>query len=180
MKKIVTPLTKETITELKVGDEVLLSGVIYTARDQAHLRLSQMIEKGETLPVDFTNQIIYYCGPTPSASRVIGACGPTTSSRMDPFTPLILKETSLKGIIGKGSRSEEVFEAIKKTGSVYFVAPAGAGAYLSEKVTSSEVVAFGDLGPEAIYKLEVKDFPLIVAIDSEGNDLYERFRKENK
>jgi fumarate hydratase subunit beta len=179
MKKITSPLTAETIAELKAGDEVLLSGVIYTARDQAHLRLSRMIQKGETLPVDFTDQVIYYCGPTPSIDRVIGACGPTTSRRMDPFTPLVLEETALKGIIGKGARSAKVAEVIKKTKSVYFVAPAGAGAYLSEKVTSSEVVAFDDLGPEAIYKLEVKDFPLIVAIDSRGNDLYEKFRKEN-
>jgi len=180
MKKIQAPLTKETIAGLKAGDEVLLSGVIYTARDQAHLRLTRLIEKGEPLPVSLADQIIYYCGPTPSADRVIGACGPTTSKRMDPFTPLLLRETSLKGVIGKGSRSEKVIEAIKKTGGVYFVAPAGAGAYLSEKVVSSEMVAFNDLGPEAIYKLEVKDFPLIVAIDCEGNYLYEKFKKENK
>ena len=172
MKNIQTPLTDAVIADLKAGDEVLISGVIYTARDQAHLRLSKMIEKGENLPIDIKDQIFYYCGPTPSVDRVIGSCGPTTSGRMDPFTPQLL-DKGLRGMIGKGVRSFEVREAIKKTRSVYFVAPAGAGAYLSEKVTRSEIAGFDDLGPEAIYKLTVKDFPVIVAIDCEGRDIYD-------
>lgn len=170
VKKIKTPLENEDIVNLKAGDEVLLSGIIYTARDQAHLRLCGMIEKGQTLPVEFNKQVIYYCGPAPSAKGVIGSCGPTTSGRMDDFTPLILK-TGLKGMIGKGARRNDVVEAIKRFSAVYFIAPAGAGAYLSYRVVSCEVIAFEDLGPEAIYKLKVEDFPLIVSVDSEGRGI---------
>ena len=171
MKKIQLPLDEKTIKTLKAGDEVLLSGVIYTARDQAHLRITELMDKNETIPVELKGQVIYYCGPTPPSNRVIGSCGPTTSSRMDQFTPALLK-AGLKGTIGKGRRSSEVIKAIKKNGAVYFVAPAGAGAYLSYKVKKCELVAFEDLGPEAIYRLEVEDFPVLVAVDSHGRDIY--------
>ncbi len=170
-KKIQVPLQADDIASLCAGDGVLLSGTIYTARDQAHLRICEMIEAGEKLPVDLDGQVVYYCGPTPANARAIGSCGPTTSSRMDPFTPAFL-EIGMKGMIGKGRRSTEVVAAVKKAKAVYFVAPGGAGAYLSERVKSCEVVAFADLGPEAIYELVVEDFPVVVAIDSEGNDLY--------
>lgn len=171
-KRVKAPLKDSDILALKVGEVVLLSGDILTARDQAHLRLCKMIEAGEGLPVDLKGQVIYYCGPTPPMpGRVIGACGPTTSGRMDGFTPALLAN-GVKGMIGKGRRSAEVRESIKRAKAVYFAAPAGAGAYLSGKVTSCEVLAFEDLGPEAIYKLTVRDFPLIVAIDPAGRDIY--------
>ncbi|MFH1837123.1 MAG: FumA C-terminus/TtdB family hydratase beta subunit [Candidatus Omnitrophota bacterium] len=174
VKKIRTPLDQKTILALNAGDEVLLSGTIYTARDQAHLRLSEMISKGEKLPIDPENKIFYYCGPAPSGGNIIGSCGPTTSGRMDPFTKELLI-LGLKGMIGKGLRSPEIKKAIKENKAVYFLAPGGAGAYLSKKVKACELIGFEDLGPEAIYKLEVEDFPLIVGIDSKGRDLYERF-----
>jgi fumarate hydratase subunit beta len=174
MKKINTPLTEKVISGLKAGEEVLLSGIILTARDQAHLRLCGLIEKKEDLPIELDGQVIYYCGPTPSADNVIGSCGPTTSSRMDSFTPALLGE-GVKGMIGKGRRSSEVREAIKHEKAVYFAAPAGAGAYLKSRVLACEVVAFPDLGPEAIHKLTVEDFPLIVVVDAEGADMYARF-----
>ncbi|MFC1709331.1 FumA C-terminus/TtdB family hydratase beta subunit [Candidatus Omnitrophota bacterium] len=160
MLRISTPLTKEVIRSLKAGDEVLLTGIVYTARDQAHSRLV----KAGKLPVSLKGQIIYYCGPTSTPKgKVIGACGPTTSSRMDKFTPRLLK-AGLKGMIGKGSRSKEVVESIRKHNAVYFLAPAGCGALLAKKVNSAKIVAYKDLGPEAIRILEVKDFPLIVGI----------------
>ncbi|MGB3058048.1 MAG: FumA C-terminus/TtdB family hydratase beta subunit [Candidatus Omnitrophota bacterium] len=171
MKTIKTPLTEETIASLKAGDEVRITGTILTARDQAHLRLFNLLEQGKELPVDLNGQVVYYCGPSPPRERAIGSCGPTTSGRMDPFTPRLL-EAGVKGMIGKGKRSGEVRAAIKRTKAVYFVAPAGAGAFLSEKVRSSKTVAFKELGAEAIYKLEVEDFPAIVAIDCKGNDIY--------
>ena len=173
-KVINTPLSKETIADLKAGEEVLLSGVTYTARDQAHLRLCRMIEDGEDLPLEMEGQVIYYCGPTPAPEgKPIGSCGPTTSSRMDKFTPEILKK-GLKGMIGKGKRSGSVVEAIKNNAAVYFLAPAGAGAYLAGRVLKCEPVAFEDLGPEAIYRLEVSDFPLVVGVDAAGNDIYDK------
>ena len=172
MKQIQTPLDNRIISSLKAGDEVLLSGVTYTARDQAHLRLCELMENKEDLPLDLEGQIIYYCGPAPSRERPIGSCGPTTSGRMDPFTPKILS-LGVKGLIGKGKRSDEVRNSIKKHKAVYFAAPGGAGAYLSTKVRKSEIIAFSDLGPEAIYKLEVEDFPVIVVIDSKGRDIYQ-------
>ena len=172
-KRIKTPLNDKTIASLSAGDEVLLSGVIYTARDQAHLRISEMVENGESLPVNLKGQVIYYCGPTPPGGRVIGSCGPTTSRRMDPFTPELLG-MGIKGMIGKGARSANVREAVKNWQAVYFLAPGGAGAYLQKRVKSSEIVAFEDLGPEAIYKLTVEDFPLIVGIDCKGRDIYDR------
>lgn len=160
MKKIITPISKVQIAGLKVGDEVLLTGVIYTARDQAHKRLM----KDRKLPLKLKGQIIYYCGPTSTPrGKVIGSCGPTTSSRMDKFTPKLLK-AGLRGMIGKGSRSQEAIKAIKRYKAVYFLAPAGCGALLAKKVKSAKVIAYKDLGPEAIIKLEVKDFPLIVGV----------------
>lgn len=180
IRHIKTPLDKKTIGLLKAGERVLLSGIIYTARDQAHKRLSEMIIKRKKLPVDFKGQVIYYCGPTPAAkNRVIGSCGPTTSRRMDSFTPKVF-ETGVRGLIGKGSRSSAAVDAIKHFKGVYFLAPAGAGAYLSEKVKACKVVGFKDLGPEAIYKLTVKDFPLIVGIDSKGRDIYSGFTTRKK
>lgn len=172
MKTINTPLENEVIASLKAGDELLLTGEIYTARDQAHLRLSNMMQEGKDMPIKMEGQIIYYCGPTPPGNRIIGACGPTTSSRMDLFTPTLL-DKGLKGMIGKGSRSKEVVGCIKKVKAIYFLAPGGAGAYLSDKVKSCELIAFEDLGPEAMYKLQVKDFPLIVGVDSSGESIFE-------
>ena len=163
------------ILTLKAGDEVLLSGVIYTARDQAHLRMMKMIEDGKNIPVDIKGQVIYYCGPTPPGKRVIGSCGPTTSGRMDPFTPALI-EAGLKGMIGKGLRSGAVINAIKKNKAVYFLAPGGAGAYLSERVKKCECIAFEDLGAEAIHMLEVEDFPLVVGVDASGRDIYEKLK----
>ncbi|MDP8258540.1 MAG: FumA C-terminus/TtdB family hydratase beta subunit [Candidatus Aadella gelida] len=176
MKKIATPLSDESIKSLKAGEEVLLTGTIYTARDQAHLRMCRMIEKEEKLPLELKGETIYYCGPSPAGERIIGSCGPTTSSRMDAFTEPLLR-VGLLGMIGKGSRSEEVREAIKRYKAVYFITPGGAGAYLSKKVKSSVVEGFEDLGPEAIYRLDVEDFPLVVGIDSKGNDIYKRGEK---
>jgi len=171
MKKIRTPLDSKEIRKLKAGDEVLLSGIIYTARDEAHLKLVELIEKSKTFPVALNGEIVYYSGPAPSGTRVIGSCGPTTSSRMDSFTPQLLK-AGVKYMIGKGARSKEVARAIKRYSGIYFLAPGGAGAYLSLKVKSCNAVAFKNLGPEAIYRLEVENFPLVVGIDCEGNDVY--------
>lgn len=171
---IKTPLTKDVIGGLKAGDEVLLSGVIFTARDAAHKRLYDILKKGKRIPINLKDAVIYYCGPTPPmARRVIGSCGPTTSSRMDAFTPDLLGQ-GLGGMIGKGDRSAEVVKAIKKYRSVYFLAPGGLGALLSTKVRSSKPILFKDLGPEAVYRLEVKDFPLIVGIDSKGKNVYDK------
>ncbi|MBI5124487.1 MAG: Fe-S-containing hydro-lyase, partial [Candidatus Omnitrophica bacterium] len=165
---ITTPLTSEARKKLKAGDEVLLSGTILTARDAAHKRLCDSLRKGRKLPLNLKDAVIYYTGPTPAkAGKVIGSCGPTTSSRMDPFTPELIK-LGLGGMIGKGDRSEEVTTAIKKYRCVYFIAIGGAGALISTKVKASKVILFNDLGPEAVHKLEVKDFPLIVGIDSKG------------
>ena len=182
MKKITTPIKNKEIDKLKIGDVVLLTGIVYTARDQAHKRLVDTISKGKKLPIDLKDAIIYYCGPTKAPQsltcsgrqgKIIGSCGPTTSSRMDTFTPILLKR-GLKGMIGKGKRSKEVIQAIKKYGAVYFLTYAGCGALLSKYIRSAKPVAYKDLGPEAIYRLEVKDFPLIVGIDARGNDIYEK------
>ncbi|MDD5437278.1 MAG: Fe-S-containing hydro-lyase [Candidatus Omnitrophica bacterium] len=173
-KKIRTPLAKETIAALKAGDDVLLSGVVFTARDAAHKRLHDLIAKGKPVPLNLKDACIYYAGPTsPRPGRAIGSCGPTTSSRMDPFTPELLR-LGLSGMIGKGERSPEVKNAIKKHKAVYLLAVGGIGALLSTKVKSAKAILFKDLGPEAVYKLEVVDFPLIVGIDPEGNDIYEK------
>lgn len=172
MKKINTPLGKEEIENLKVGNEVLLNGIVYTARDQAHKRLIQALSQGRKLPFDIKGQVIYYCGPTPvPKGKTFGSCGPTTSSRMDEFTPALLK-AGLKGMIGKGSRSKGVSIAIKKYKAVYFLTYGGCGAFLSKYVKKARPVAYQDLGPEAIYELELKDFPLIVGIDSAGRSIY--------
>jgi fumarate hydratase subunit beta len=174
MKKIKAPLTKRDIESLRVGEEVLLSGTIYTARDQAHQRLTEAIKQGKKLPLDLKGAIIYYCGPTKTPKgKIIGSAGPTTSSRMDAFTPALLK-AGLKGMIGKGGRSQEIKAAIKKYKAVYFLTFAGCGALLSRYVKEAKPVAYQDLGPEAIYKLRVDKFPLTVAIDSKGRNIYRK------
>ncbi|HHV42531.1 MAG TPA: Fe-S-containing hydro-lyase [Clostridiaceae bacterium] len=171
-KRINTPLTEAVARSLKAGDRVLLSGTVYTSRDAGHKRLVETISKGEELPFELSGAVLFYVGPTPPRpGQVIGAAGPTTSYRMDPYTPILL-ENGLKGMIGKGSRSEEVVASIKKNGAVYFAAVGGAGALLSQRVIASEVIAYEDLGTEALRRLEVKEFPLFVAVDSEGRDLY--------
>ncbi|HDQ25968.1 MAG TPA: TRZ/ATZ family protein [bacterium] len=172
LKKVTAPLTQDIIEELKTGDEVLISGVIYTMRDAAHARVADMLKKGQKPPFNLKNQIVYYCGPTPAKEgNVIGSCGPTTSSRMDSYTPLLL-EHGLKGMIGKGERSVAVKDAITKHRAVYFSALGGLGAEYARHVLSSEIIAFPELGPEAIYRLEVKDFYAIVINDAEGNDFF--------
>ena len=173
IKKLTTPLTDEQVKDLKAGDQVSISGVIYTARDAAHKLLTESIQKGEELPVDFNNQIIYYAGPTPAKpGKVIGSCGPTTSGRMDAYSPTMM-EQGLKGMIGKGPRSKEVVESMIANHVVYFAAIGGAAALIADSVKAADVVAFDELGPEAIRRLVVEDYPCIVAIDSEGNNLYE-------
>jgi fumarate hydratase subunit beta len=177
-KKIRLPLNDRTIADLKTGESVLLSGILYTARDAAHKRLVEALERGDNLPFDIKDQTIYYTGPSPaSPGRIIGSAGPTTSSRMDEFTPRLLA-VGLKGMMGKGPRSREVREAMKNYRAVYFAAVGGAGALLSRAVVSAEVVAYADLGPEAILRLEVKDFPATVINDISGRDLYEEARQE--
>lgn len=170
--RITTPLDKSVVEKLTAGDYVWISGVIYTARDAAHKRMQEALDRGERLPVDWKDNIIYYMGPSPAREgRVIGSAGPTTSSRMDPYTPRLL-DMGLGGMIGKGKRSEQVSEAIVRNGAVYFAAVGGAGALLSKQIKKAEVVAYGDLGTEAIRRLEVEDFPVIVVIDKDGNDIY--------
>lgn len=164
MRKIYLPLTKDIIKTLRPGQEVLLNGPILTARDAAHKRLVETLRAGRKLPVSIKDETIYYTGPTPARyGQIIGSCGPTTSARMDPFTPILVRH-GLLGMIGKGERSKEATIAIKKFGAVYFITIGGAGAYLSEKVTSNKIVAYKDLGTEAIHRLIVKDFPAIVSI----------------
>ncbi len=176
--KIITPpLTDEDVASLRAGDRVLITGYIYTARDAAHKRMMELIKKGEDLPFDVKGQIIYYVGPAPAKpGYVIGSAGPTTASRMDPFTPPLLK-LGLKGMIGKGQRSEEVKKAMQEYGAVYFEAVGGAGALLARRIKSVEIIAYEDLGPEAIRKLYVEEFPVIVAVDMYGNDLFIEGRK---
>ena len=170
--KITTPLTKETAKTLKAGDIVSLTGVVYAARDAAHKRMIETLAEGKDLPFDLADAVIYYLGPSPAREgRVIGSAGPTTAGRMDKYTPTLLAE-GLRGMIGKGRRSDAVVEAMKENGAVYFAAVGGAGALLSKHITKSEVLAYEDLGTEAIRRLYVEDFPVIVVIDSEGNDLY--------
>ena len=168
-KKITTPLTEEKVKTLKAGDSVLISGTIYTARDAAHKRLVQLLDEGKSLPIDVKDIIIYYAGPSPAKpGHVIGSAGPTSSYRMDPFAPRLL-DIGLKGMIGKGLRSKEVIESMKKNKAVYFAAIGGAAALISKSIKKAEVVAYEDLDSEAIRKLEVKDLPAIVVIDSEGH-----------
>lgn len=177
-KKITTPLTLEKTKELRCGDNVLISGVIYTGRDAAHKRLCELLAEGKELPIDVTDAIIYYVGPAPAQpGQVIGSAGPTTSYRMDAYAPDLL-DIGLKGMIGKGKRSAEVVASMKKNGAVYFGAIGGAGALLAKCIKKAEVVAYEDLGAEAIRRLEVEDLPAVVIIDSEGNNLYEQGRAE--
>lgn len=167
------PLLDEDIEKLTAGDYVYLSGTIYTARDAAHLRMDETLNEGKTLPIDLAHNVIYYMGPSPAREgRPIGSAGPTTASRMDKYTPRLL-DLGLKGMIGKGKRSAAVQEAIVRNHCVYFAAVGGAGALLSKSIIKSEVIAYDDLGTEAIRKLEVKDFPVVVVIDAKGNNLYE-------
>ncbi|MCL4542769.1 MAG: Fe-S-containing hydro-lyase [Deltaproteobacteria bacterium] len=182
IKKITTPLTDNAILGLKTGDEVLISGLIYAARDQAHFRLVNLIEKNNPLPFDIQGQVIYYVGPTPEKpGDVIGSAGPTTSYRMDKYAPALIK-LGLKGMIGKGKRSGEVKDAIKKYKAVYFGAIGGAGALISKTIKSSRIIAYEDLLSEAVRELIVEDFPAIVVNDVYGGDLYEEGRRkyENK
>jgi len=172
-RHIQVPITARDAASLRSGDYVFLTGIIYTARDAAHKRMYEAMEANEKLPFDMEENVIYYMGPSPARdNRPVGSAGPTTSSRMDKYTPALL-DRGLKGMIGKGKRTEEVKEAIVRNGAVYFAAVGGAGALLSRSIISSEVIAYDDLGTEAIRKLEVKDFPVIVVIDSQGSDLYE-------
>ena len=177
-KYLTAPVDKESVLQLQAGDYVYLTGTIYTARDAAHKRMYESLQKGEILPLDLNNNVIYYMGPSPAREgRAIGSAGPTTSSRMDKYTPALL-ELGLSCMIGKGKRSQEVKDSIVKNGAVYFAAVGGAGALLSKSIIASEVIAYDDLGTEAIRKLTVKDFPIIVVIDSKGNDLYEMSAQE--
>ncbi|WP_167957611.1 Fe-S-containing hydro-lyase [Anaerosporobacter faecicola] len=172
-KHINAPLTEEVVNTLCAGDYVYITGTIYTARDAAHKRIYESLENGEQIPFDLKNNIVYYLGPTPAReNKVIGSAGPTTSSRMDKYAPLLM-ENGLKGMIGKGKRSTAVIASMKENGCVYFAAVGGAGALLSKCITKSTVIAYDDLGTEAVRCLQVKDFPVIVVIDSKGNNLYE-------
>lgn len=172
-KYIKAPLEKEIVKTLHAGDYVYITGTIYTARDAAHKRMDETLREGKELPVPLKDEIVYYMGPSPAREgRVIGSAGPTTASRMDKYTPKLL-DLGLGGMIGKGKRSQEVIDAIIRNQSVYFAAVGGAGALLSKCIQESEVVAYDDLGTEAIRRLTVKNFPVIVVIDCEGNNLYE-------
>lgn len=177
-RHITAPFNKEVAAQLKAGDYVYITGTIYTARDAAHKRMSEALQRQEQLPIDMENNVIYYMGPSPAREgRPIGSAGPTTASRMDKYAPALL-DLGLNGMIGKGKRSQGVKDAIVRNGAVYFAAVGGAGALLSKSILSSEVIAYDDLGTEAIRKLEVKDFPVIVVIDKDGNNLYETAIKE--
>ncbi len=173
-RHIKLPLQTEVVKTFQAGDYVYLTGTMYTARDAAHKRMYETMERGEKLPFSPEGNVIYYMGPSPAREgRPIGSAGPTTSGRMDKYTPLLL-DAGLVGMVGKGKRSAEVHEAIIRNGAVYFAAVGGAGALLSKAIVSSETIAYEDLGTEAIRKLEVVDFPVVVVIDSQGNDLYEK------
>ncbi len=177
IKLVETPLTDDVVRSLKMGDKVRINGIIYSARDAAHKRLIELIEKGEDLPFDIAGQIIYYVGPTPAKpGYAVGSAGPTTSYRMDPYAPKLI-ERGLRGMIGKGSRSEPVIAAMRRYGAIYFAAVGGAGALIAKSIVSAEVIAYPDLGAEAIRKMEVRDFPAVVAIDADGNDLYQKGRE---
>ena len=177
-KKIQTPLTREAARSLRAGDSCLISGVIYTARDAAHKRLCELVAQGKELPLDIKDATIYFVGPTPAKpGQAIGSAGPTTSYRMDAYSPTLIS-IGQTGMIGKGKRSAEVVAAMKEHGAVYFGAIGGCGALLSKCIKKAEIIAYEDLGAEAIRRLEVEDFPVVVIIDSEGNNLYETGRKE--
>lgn len=177
-RHITAPFNRETVATLKAGDYVYVSGTIYTARDAAHKRMQEALDAGETLPLELPGNVIYYMGPSPAREgRPIGSAGPTTASRMDKYAPTLL-DLGLAGMIGKGKRSQAVRDAIVRNQSVYFAAVGGAGALLSKAITKSEVIAYDDLGTEAIRKLEVVNFPVIVVIDAQGNNLYETAIKQ--
>ena len=177
-KYIIAPITEEVTANLKSGDFVYLSGTVYSARDAAHKRLAEAIEKGEDLPFDLKDSVVYYMGPSPAREgRPIGSAGPTTASRMDKYAPALL-DLGQKAMIGKGKRSQEVIDAMIRNHAVYFAVIGGAGALLSKCITKSEVVCYEDLGAEAVRRLEVENFPVIVVIDSKGNNLYETSAKE--
>ncbi len=172
-RKFTTPFTKEKAAQCRAGDMVYITGTIYTARDAAHKRMAQALAEGKELPINIEGEIIYYMGPTPAREgRPIGSAGPTTASRMDKYAPALL-DLGLAAMIGKGKRTQQVQEGIVRNGAVYFAAIGGAGALLSKSIEKAEVVAYEDLGTEAIRRLEVKNFPVIVVIDSQGNNLYE-------
>ena len=180
--RLKTPLTDDVVEKLKIGDRVLLNGTIYTGRDAAHKRLIDLLNQGEPLPFDVKGQVIYFVGPTPAKpGKAFGSAGPTTSYRMDAYSPFLI-EKGLKGMIGKGMRSDAVKEAMKRHKAVYFAATGGAGALLGKRVKKAEIVAYEDLGPEAIRRLEVEDLPVIVVNDVNGNDLYmegeKKYRKD--
>ena len=177
-RHIKVPMTKEDAVSLKAGDYVYLTGTIYTARDAAHKRMDETLDRGEELPFNIKDNIIYYLGPSPAREgRPIGSAGPNTASRMDKYTPRLL-DMGMGAMIGKGKRSQAVIDGIVRNKSVYFAAVGGAGAILSKCILSSELIAYGDLGTEAICKLEIRDFPVVVVIDSQGNNLYETAVKE--
>ena len=179
-RTIQVPLSEEDINTLKAGDYVYLSGIIYTARDAAHKRMYESMHKGEALPIELNGNVLYYLGPSPAREgQIIGSAGPTTSSRMDNYTPEML-DKGLKGMVGKGKRSPEVIEAMKRNGAVYFAAVGGAGALLSKCIKKADVVAYDDLGTEAIRKLEIENLPVIVVIDKDGNNLYETAKEKWK
>ncbi|MDD4188521.1 MAG: Fe-S-containing hydro-lyase [Eubacteriales bacterium] len=179
-KKIETPIDQDTVKRLSTGDSVLLSGIVFIARDAAHKKIAEMLDRGEPLPIDIRGQVIYYAGPCPAKpGQVIGSCGPTTSGRMDAYAPRLIK-LGLAGMIGKGTRNTEVIASMKDHGAVYFCAVGGTGALLAKCIVSQEVIAFPELGTEALRKAEIKDFPVIVAIDGRGNDIYETGRLRYK
>lgn len=170
----VEELTRERVAQLRAGDRVLLSGTVYTARDAAHKRICALLDEGGELPFPLDGAVIYYAGPTPAQQGLaVGSCGPTTSGRMDPFAPRLL-DLGLRAMIGKGERSPEVVDAIRRNGAVYFAAVGGAGALIAQRVETARVIAFDDLGCESVKRMEVRDLPLTVAIDALGNDLYHR------
>lgn len=182
IKHITTPLTADTVKNLRAGDVVRITGPVYTARDAAHKRMTEALAAGKPLPFDINGQVVYYVGPSPTKpGEVVGSAGPTTSGRMDKYTPTLI-EKGMRGMIGKGSRSKEVIDACVKYGAVYFVAVGGAAAVISQSIKGEEMIAYEDLGPEAIRRYEVEDFPAIVCIDAEGNDFYKvgiaKYRKE--
>jgi fumarate hydratase subunit beta len=182
VKRIRTPLTESAVLGMSSGESVLLSGVLYTARDAAHRRFCDLLDRGETLPIDLASQVLYYAGPVPARpGKVIGPIGPTSSYRMDPFTPGLL-ELGLKGMIGKGNRSDSVVRAIMQHKAVYLASVGGTAAFGARRVKKAEIVAFEDLGPEAVYRLEVHEFPLVVAIDCHGENLFnegmKKYRRE--
>lgn len=174
MREITLPLTDEVIEELKAGDSVLLTGTLYTGRDAAHKKMYDLLQEGKPLPVDLTGQVIYYVGPAPARKgEVIGPAGPTSSYRMDKFTPALL-DIGMKGMIGKGKRTQAVKDSIVKNHSIYFVAIGGAAALLAERIKSAKIVAYDELGTEAVRELKIEKFPVFVGVDCKGNDIYER------